>query len=509
MKPRPPAASRGARDSAAARRFSTPAAALAAAALAAAALATTAVLGSCSASGHSYELAADQWLKPELEKLVETHPLPAGRTRADSSQAADAVIELSAFSGGGLSADAGVRYLAAAVAIEDARYSVGPAEARAIGLRPLESILPPERALAVDGRWPGESGYPFVEALKLSARRAGPRGGTARLDEAMAAWLAKAAEALAASRAAPLRLAAAGDFQAKGREAVLARPGGVEVLLAGGLVDRLRSADLAVLNFEGVASARGEPNPRKRFRFRMQPGAGKALAGAGVDAVLLANNHVLDYGPDAFADTLSDMKAAGMAVLGAGPDEAAAAALAAIPAGGRLRLLGFATYPLESLGFKTSDAAAGPSSPGINADEALTIAAIESAKAAGDTVVILAHGGAEYLPSPSAELRSRYARFADAGAALILGGHPHVLQGVAARGESLIAYSLGNFLFTGLEEPELSVRSAILEFLMYEGAARGFRIHPVIVGMDHTGPDPDLAGAEARFSRLCAAVKAK
>jgi len=304
-------------------------------------------------------------------------------------------------------------------------------------------------------------------------------------------------------------VAAAGDFQAKGREAVLAHPGGIDFLLGGGLVDRLRSADLAVLNFEGVASSRGLPNPRKRFRFRMQPGAGKALAGAGVDAVLLANNHVLDYGPDAFVDTLSDMKAAGLTVLGAGPDEAAAAELAALPAGGRLRLVGFGAFPLESLGFRTADAAAGPSSPGINADEARTIAVIRAARAAGDTVVVLAHGGAEYLPSPSAEVRSRYARFADAGAALILGGHPHVLQGIAARGESLIAYSLGNFLFTGLEEPELSVRSAILEFLTYKGAARGFRIHPVIVGMESTEPDPDLAGAEARFSRLCAALRTK
>jgi poly-gamma-glutamate capsule biosynthesis protein CapA/YwtB (metallophosphatase superfamily) len=484
-------------------RFAALRAARAAAAIAAAA---SVALCSCAPRGVSYRLVADQRLMPALEARAEAHPLPAGWAPADPSKPVDVVIELSAFPGSGISADAGFRYLAAAVAIEDPRFSVSPAEARAIGLRPLEGLLPPERVLAVDGRWPGESGYPFIEGLKLSLREVGPRGAAARRGKEAAAWLARAAEDIARSRGAPIRLAAAGDFQAKGREALLARPGGIGDLLTGGIVDALRSADLAVLNFEGVASARGAPNPRKRFRFRMPPGSGKALAEAGVDAVLLANNHAFDYGPDAFIDTLSDMRVAGLPTLGAGRDAAEASALTALPAGGRLRFIGFASYPLESLGFTTADAAAGPSTPGINADEARTIAAIRSAKAAGDAVVVLAHGGAEYLPSPSSEVRSRYERFADAGAALILGGHPHVLQGVAARGESLIAYSLGNFLFTGLEEPELSVRSAIVEFLMYEGAARGFRIRPVIVGMDRTAPDPDLAGAEARFSRLCAAL---
>jgi poly-gamma-glutamate synthesis protein (capsule biosynthesis protein) len=470
------------------------------------AFAAAVLLASSCSRGSTYELAAESSLMPELERLAASAPPPPGWTRARPGAPADAVIELSARRDAAPSSFAGYRYLAAAVAIDDSRYSVGPDAARSIGLRPLEDISPPERALSVDGKWPGEKGYAFVEPLHLSARRAGSRNASFARGSPVAAWIETAAAASAASRGGPLRLAAAGDFQARGRESRLAAKGGIGTLLRGGILDSIRSADLAVVNFEGVASARGEPNPLKRFRFRMPPGSGAALASAGFDAALLANNHALDFGELAFLDTLGELGGAGLAVLGAGRDSDEASALADLPRGSGIRLIGFATYPVESLGFATADAAAGPSKPGINADEARTLESIRAAASSGGTVVVLAHGGAEYVAGPSAEVRARYARFADAGAALVLGGHPHVLQGIAARGRSLIAYSLGNFLFTGLEEPELSVKSAVLEFLLYEGKARGFRIRPVVVGMEYTEPDADLAGAEARFSRLCASL---
>jgi poly-gamma-glutamate capsule biosynthesis protein CapA/YwtB (metallophosphatase superfamily) len=482
---------------------------LRAAAVAAAVATTAAILQSCSPRVVEYGLAAEPALMPRLERIAAAEPLPRGWRRAEAGSAPDAVIELSVDDGSGHGCLAGERYLAAAVAIEDRRYSVSPGDAASIGLEPLEGIAPPRRALCVDGKWPGEAGYPFARPLKLSARRLRHRGAAFPRGSPMAAWLERAAAGLAASGERPFRLAAAGDFQAKGQEARLAGSGGVAALLGEGVVERIRSADAAVVNFEGVASTRGSPNPLKRFRFRMLPGSGKSLAEAGFDAALLANNHVLDFGRDAFLDTLGDLESAGLGVLGAGLDAAEASNPAEIPAGRGIVFLGFATFPLESLGFKTADAAAGSSRPGINADEAGTAEAIRSARAAGRAVVVMAHGGAEYLESPSAEVRARYARFADAGAALILGGHPHVLQGIASRGESLIAYSLGNFLFTGLEEPDLSVRSALLEFMLYEGTVRGFRLHPVTVRMDRTEADPDTAGAEARFARLCAAVKGK
>jgi len=462
-------------------------------------------LSSCSDRGGSYALRAESSLVGRLEAIVAASPPPEAWTRAASEDEADAIIELSAEEGSGLAYLAGRRFLAAAVALNDARYSVSAEEALSIGLRPLEKIAAPDRALAIEGSWPGESGYPFAESLRLSLVRVSRGGSSYPRNSAIGRWLAEAAARAELASSAPIVLAAAGDFQAASRHAPFLSGGGIENLLRGGIIDRVRAADIAVLNLEGVVSSRGEPHPRKRFRFRMPPGTGATLAGAGFDLALLANNHAFDFGEEAFLDTLGELRGAGIPALGAGRDsgEASAAALVRLPAYGRLSFFGFATYPVERLGFTTEEAAAGPSKPGVNADEAGTIESIREAAARGDTVVVMAHGGIEYVAWTSPEIKSRYARFAEAGAALVLGGHPHVLQGIAGAGESLVAYSLGNFLFTGLEEPGLSVKSALVEFLLYEGKARGFRLYPIVVGIEHTEPDPDAASAEARFSALC------
>jgi poly-gamma-glutamate synthesis protein (capsule biosynthesis protein) len=156
------------------------------------------------------------------------------------------------------------------------------------------------------------------------------------------------------------------------------------------------------------------------------------------------------------------------------------------------------------MGFSSSEAAAAPGVPGVAMDAEASLAAVRRASASGATVIVLAHGGAEYVESPSAAARELYRRFVDAGAALVAGSHPHLLQGCEARNGSLIAYSLGNFLFTGELEPPEAWKSAVLDFLLYEGKVRALMIHPVVAGYDFTTADPDRQGAEARFTALCA-----
>ncbi len=191
-------------------------------------------------------------------------------------------------------------------------------------------------------------------------------------------------------------------------------------------------------------------------------------------------------------------------MVGAGADLAEAAAPRFMTlASNRLAFVGYAFFPNESLGFTIANAAAGRDREGISADEVAAMDSVRAAEAAGATVVVLAHGGFEYGQKPSRAARALYARFVDAGAALVLGSHPHLLQGCEARSGSLIAYSLGNFLFTEEREPPAAVKSAILDFLVYRGAVRGILIHPLLAGFDATEPDPDQRGAEVRFSSLC------
>jgi poly-gamma-glutamate synthesis protein (capsule biosynthesis protein) len=336
-----------------------------------------------------------------------------------------------------------------------------------------------------------------------AALRAAPR--------ALEAWSERASTALRAADSRPATICAVGDMQAGPAELPVLASGGRRMpeILRGELPDRLRAADLLVGNLEGPISGRGSPNPRKRFLFRMPPGTARSLRWAGFDLVLFANNHAFDYGPEAFDDTLRELDDEALPFVGAGLDAGRALEprRLELPGGASLLAFGFASYPKERLGFTIEEAAAGPDRRGVNADEKATLAAIASAAAAGETVLVLAHGGDEYQGAPPPYLRERYRRFVDAGAALVIGSHPHVLQGVEARGNSLIAYSLGNFLFTGLEEPPQSVRSAAITFLIYRGAARGIRVMPVIVDPKGTSLDPDQAGAERRFAALCGTLK--
>jgi poly-gamma-glutamate capsule biosynthesis protein CapA/YwtB (metallophosphatase superfamily) len=489
--------------------------------LAVSALCASALTLSCSQRGGTVRLEAEAGLLLKLEALAAAQSLPAGwrlSSEVEPSQAEGpgrqpaVVVSLSALApGAALPRDSvvcGAGYDAAAVELSDERFSVSPGEAQALGLLPLDSILPPRRALAVDGLWPGEAGYPFVTTLALSAH--GPGGGPPR---AIAGWLeAAAARARAAARSeSPFVLAAAGDMQVGEYEwPLLAQKDGMGALLTGGLLDLIRRPDLAVANLETSISARGYPNPLKRFRFRMPPGSVAAFARAGFDLLLFANNHGFDFGPEAFEDSLADFRAAGLPMVGAGENKAEAEAPRYIDtaAGARLAFVGFAFFPEERSGFALADAAALSDRPGIAVDEEGALAAIRAAARTGATVVVLAHGGAEYVEEPSPRARAVYAAFVDAGAALVLGSHPHLLQGCEARGGSLIAYSLGNFLFTGESEPQQAWKSAVLDFLFYRGRVRSLRIHPVIAGYDYSSLDPDQAGAEKRFARLCAELAA-
>jgi poly-gamma-glutamate synthesis protein (capsule biosynthesis protein) len=224
---------------------------------------------------------------------------------------------------------------------------------------------------------------------------------------------------------------------------------------------------------------------------------------AGFDLVLLGNNHVFDFGEEAFADSLGNLEAAGLPQVGAGRNEGEALALRR-PAGTDLGdkglvFIGFGSFPAERYGFTTAEAAAGEGKAGINADEDATVEAISEAARGGKQVVVLAHGGNEYRDEPSRAVKARYRRFIDAGAVAVLGSHPHILQGIEAYKGGLIAYSLGNFLFTADVEPPESRPSGILELLVYQGRVTGLRLVPAIAGEHGTGLDPEPEAARQRF----------
>src|SRR5205814_5484085 len=119
-------------------------------------------------------------------------------------------------------------------------------------------------------------------------------------------------------------------------------------LVAPAVCERIAAADAFVLNLECCISRRGTrfPDRHKPFFFRAPPVAAERLAELGVDAVTLANNHALDYGPEALLDTISHLEATGVAAVGAGATEEEARAPLVLGCGElRLRLVALSDHP--------------------------------------------------------------------------------------------------------------------------------------------------------------------
>ena len=213
-------------------------------------------------------------------------------------------------------------------------------------------------------------------------------------------------------------------------------------------------ADLVVANLECTISKRGTAWP-KTFTFRAPPVAADSLVSAGIDVVSVANNHSLDYGQDAFADTLTllDQRAIGHA--GGGPNLSAARAPLIVERNGlRIAFLGYVLPFGGRPRFSTRQWAATDTKAGLalGTPEVVTHD-VTAARQLADVVVVMVHGGLEYSSRPSRAVKAFDKAAIAAGATLVIGHHPHVLQGFVTQGTSVIAYSIGNFVFDYFKGP--------------------------------------------------------
>lgn len=236
---------------------------------------------------------------------------------------------------------------------------------------------------------------------------------------------------------ASLTLAAIGDVSFRGL------PGTPSLAAFRGVLPVFRRAAAVVANLESPLLDAGVPVPGKCTLSGPTAWA-QVLRDAGITIVSLANNHMMDFGPDGLATTIRSLDAAGVARVGGGANRAAANAPVVLEIQNRR----VAFLARTSVVVSAPWYAAGDETPGVaflDADE--TCAAIQRAKREADLVVLLIHWGLEEYRYPSPGQRDLARRFAAAGADMVIGHHPHVTQGVERIGRSVVAYSLGNFLF--------------------------------------------------------------
>jgi poly-gamma-glutamate capsule biosynthesis protein CapA/YwtB (metallophosphatase superfamily) len=295
-----------------------------------------------------------------------------------------------------------------------------------------------------------------------------------------------------------MKLALAGDTMLGRGVAEAVAEHGPAALVAADVVAVAREADLFVLNLECCISARGErrADPGKPFFFRAPPEATGLLTWLGVDCVTLANNHALDYGPDAFLDTLRHLRAAEIACVGAGADVASARAPAFLQADGlRLAVLGCADHPPEY--------AAGPGTPGIAYGLDWVPAAVEHVDA--DATLVTPHWGPNMVAAPVDRVRRAAARFRAAGATIVAGHSAHVFHGVAPG----ILYDLGDFLDDYAVEHTLRNDLSLLFLVEFEGAG-AVRLEAVPLKLEfcHTrlADGRDAAWIAKRFADACRAL---
>jgi gamma-polyglutamate biosynthesis protein CapA len=241
----------------------------------------------------------------------------------------------------------------------------------------------------------------------------------------------------------PLTIAAGGDVIGDRKVATFIDKHGGEAVFAG-VRDLLREADLAFVNLESPLSDKGQRKTAKDVTFRGRPALVAGLASAGIDVVSIANNHTLDWGAEALLDTIERLEQAGIKSAGAGADLAAARRPALLEtAAGRVAVLAFSNILPE--GFPAGEGRAGvnPARP----DRERLLGDVTAAAEEADWVIVSVHWGKEYQPDANADQRELAHQLVDAGADLILGHHPHVIQGLELYRDRLIAYSLGDFVF--------------------------------------------------------------
>ena len=230
----------------------------------------------------------------------------------------------------------------------------------------------------------------------------------------------------------------------------------------------LRAPDLMVVNLETAIadSGVGRPPVQKQFLFRSPPASLDLLVAAGVDVVALANNHTLDFGSEAVAQTLTEIDARELQRVGAGVDEAAAYQPLILDVGEwRVGMVSMSRVPCD---WSASGNNVRPEVAwACPAFQELADDLVRRTVSQSDVTVVMVHGGEEGVLCPSDFMLDLEQRWVELGADIIVDGHAHVLQGVGSLGDrSLVVHSTGNFAFPSARG--ITANTAIFEFTVSE-----------------------------------------
>lgn len=263
--------------------------------------------------------------------------------------------------------------------------------------------------------------------------------------------------------------------------------GGIQGVLDDGYRKLIDDADFFFVNEEFPFSDRGTKALDKQYTFRLPPSKVSMLKEMQADAVSLANNHALDFGTDALLDTCDTLDVAGILRTGAGKNLEEAKKAVEIEIQGRKVAIIGATRVIP-----VPEWAAYGNTPGMLAayDPQILLKEVQQLSETQDYVVVFIHWGIERAERPESYQRDLGKKLIDAGADIVIGAHPHVLQGIEYYQGKPIVYSLGNFIF-GSSIP----KTMLLEVMLEEGQEPVLTVHP---GTSSGGYTRMLAGEQEK-----------
>ncbi|MDD6812706.1 MAG: CapA family protein [Lachnospiraceae bacterium] len=241
------------------------------------------------------------------------------------------------------------------------------------------------------------------------------------------------------------------------------------------VIAEMESADIMMLNNEFPYTNRGTPTAGKQFTFRADPSAVAYLDELGVDIVSLANNHAYDYGEQGFLDTLQTLQDAGIPYVGAGVNEEEAIKPVYYIMN-NMKIAFISATQIEKGDYPDTKGAT-TDSPGVfrcwNVEKLLQV--VKEAKANSDYVIVYVHWGTENQESIDWAQEEQAPQIVAAGADLIIGDHPHILQKIDVIDGVPIIYSMGNFWFNSK-----TIDTGIVKVILTEEGLQSFQFIPCL-----------------------------
>jgi gamma-polyglutamate biosynthesis protein CapA len=247
------------------------------------------------------------------------------------------------------------------------------------------------------------------------------------------------------------------------------------VYLFTGVKTELKKADILLGNLDCPLTDRNEQIKGKKL-FHCAPGMARVLADVGFKGMFLANGRIIDQGLEGITDTTTSLGAVGILGLGV----AGNAEIAKVPRVAKLKGIRIAFVAFSDTNVSDSDMMIMPL-PFAGVDVKTVTEAVRDAKAKtqADFIIVSFHWGSEFDYFPTENQRKLAYAAVDAGATLVVGHHPHVLQPYEIRNGAFIMYSLGNFIYD--QKRTAATESAIMTAYFTKQGMGQVEFIPVVI----------------------------